>query len=362
METTQSRESDRRGSGSHQGVLDALGGDHGYLSRWLRLTRLAREVRTSEYQITNACNLRCKGCWFFEYEFETRTADVSDPDLLTAFLERERLRGVNSSLLIGGEPTLFPRRIEAFVDRMDYVTLGTNGLKKFPVQGFERVALLVALFGGRDIDDELRAIRPGGRRFTGLFDEVLGNYRNDPRATFIFALTEEGVDQIEDAVKRIGDNGNRLQFSFYSRYGQDDPLRIECGRRLLDEALRMRQAYPDVVLSHPYFLETLITGRSHWGEFGYQVCPSVSVDHPEHADRLRNGNPVLPGFNTWAADLDTINFCCTSGHCDGCRDSQAVLSWLLVNPLQFRRDSRLLKTWIEVADSFWEQFIWADGG
>ena len=37
---------------------------------------------------------------------------------------------------------------------------------------------------------------------------------------------------------------------------------------------------------------------------------------------------MLPKFNAWAADFKTVNFCCTSGHCEDCRDSQAVFSWL----------------------------------
>ena len=344
---------------SDQAILDILDGDRDYLERWLHLRTLMRKVRTSEYQVTNACNLRCKGCWFFEYEFDERTRDVKDLDTLNAFLQAERDRGVNAALVIGGEPTLFPRRIAAFVDRMDYVTVATNGLKKLPKQGFEWVTLLVALFGGDRLDDELRAIRPGGKRFTGLFDTSLGNYRNDPRAFFLFAITEDGIDQIEEAVQRIGDNGNRLHFSFYSKYDSRDPLRVEDGKRLLDAALRAKELYPDAVASHPYFIETMITGRSHWDEFGYRVCPSISVDHPDHAERLANGNPVLPGFNTWAADLETINFCCTSGHCDGCRDSQAVFSWLLTNAQRFRENKHLLMTWIEISESFWSQYIWA---
>ena len=343
---------------SHRAILDILGGDGVYLQRWLRLRELTRKIRTSEYQITNACNLRCKGCWFFEYDFDQHTRDAKDLHSLHTFLRKERGRGVNAALVIGGEPTLFPHRVAAFVDHMDYVTVATNGLKKLPTQGFEQVALLVALFGGSRLDDELRAIRPGGRRFTGLLRESLRNYRHDPRAFYLFAITEDGIDQIEETVKRIGDNGNRLHFSFYSKYHGDDPLKVEDGRRLLDTALRASQLYPDTVASHPYYIETMITGRSHWSMFGYQVCPSISVDHPDHVERLENGHPVLPGFNTWAADLETVNFCCTSGHCDGCRDSQAVFSWLLTNVHRFRENKQLLKTWIEIAESFWSQYVW----
>ena len=344
---------------SHQAILDILDGDHRYLERWLRLKKLMRKIRISEYHVTNACNLRCKGCWFFEYDFDKRTRDAKDLEALNVFLRNERARGINTAIVIGGEPTLFPHRIAAFVDHMDYVSVATNGLRKLPTQGFERVTLLVALFGGSRLDDELRAIKPGGRRFTGLLDESLKNYKQDPRAFFLFAITEDGIDQIEEAVKRIEDNGNRLHFSFYSRYDSNDPLRVENGKKLLDTALRVKQLYPNTVASHPYYIKTMITGWSHWAEFGYRVCPSISVDHPAHAVRLANGHPVLPSFNAWAADLKTINFCCTSGHCDGCRDSHAVFSWLLTNAQKFRESKQLLKTWIEISESFWSQYIWA---
>ncbi len=348
--------------GPHAAMLDTLDGDRGYLERWLRLIDLMKRVRTSEYNITSACNLRCKGCWFFEYELDKRARDAGDLDFIAEFLKGERRRGINTALLIGGEPSLFPQKVATFVEHMDHVTVATNGLKRFPRYGFENVGLLVALFGGRTLDDELRAIKPGGRRFTGLFDTSLNNYRNDPRAFYLYAITEDGIDQIDETVKRIGDNGNRLNFSFYSKYDTGDPLRVENGKRLLDEALRAKQRYPEAVASHPYYIEVMITGRSHWAEFGYEQCPSISVDHPAHAGRLANGNPTLPGFRTWASDLETVNFCCTSGHCDGCRDSQAVFSWLLVNPHKFRRDGKLLKTWIEIAESFWSQFVWSPYG
>ena len=130
------------------------------------------EDQDLEYQITNACNLRCKGCWFFEYECN-RTRDVGNLDLLEAFLKNERNRGINAALVLGGEPTLFPRRVAAFVEHLDYVTVATNGLRKLPVQGFEQVTLLVALFGGARLDDELRAIKPSGKRFDNLFGEAL---------------------------------------------------------------------------------------------------------------------------------------------------------------------------------------------
>src|SRR5207244_13633118 len=95
---------------------------------------------------------------------------------------------------------------------MEYVTVSTNGLRPLPRAGFERVSIGITLFGGGDLDDELRAITPGGRTFTGLFETALRNYCDDPRAIFNYAVTGRGVEQIERHVRRSRDNGHRGTF------------------------------------------------------------------------------------------------------------------------------------------------------
>jgi len=329
------------------------------LDRLNTLVRLAVAVRPSEYHVTNACNIRCDGCWFFVFGHDKQSKEETDLGKLDAFLhDQVRRRRVNAALVIGGEPSLVPRRLEVFRRHFRYLTISTNGLRPLPRDGFEEVAIGVTLFGGGPMDDQLRGIKPGGRRFTGLFDTALANYRNDDRAGFIYAVTEDGVAYVEDTVRRIQDNGNRLQFNYYSSYGAADGALPAATARLLDELLRVRDRYPETVVSHPYYIETLLTGQSHFARFGYEVCPSISADHPAHQPRIESGAPNLPLFNSYAADLETLNFCCTSGHCADCRDSQAVLSWLLVSMREFLASVDALETWIEVAESYWRQFIW----
>jgi hypothetical protein len=340
-------------------LLNLLDGDVGYLERYHKVKSLARRVRSTEYLLTNACNIRCEGCWFFKHDFDKTTNELKSVDGVREFARRERARGITYSIIIGGEPTLIQDRVAAFVEVMDFVTISTNGLKKMPREGFEKVAVQISLFGGGKLDDELRAIKPGNVRFTGLFDQALRNYEGDPRACFVYAITDDGIDYIVDTVRRIHENGNRVSFNFYSKHNQTEPLWMLNAPRLLAEALRAKELYPTTVLSHPYFIRTIITGDSHWGRFSYETCPSISVDHPDHAARRANGNPTLPLFNAYAADCKTVNFCCTSGHCDDCRDSQAVLSWLIVNFDRFRESGVLLKSWIEISESYWKQFIWA---
>tara|TARA_R110001583_G_C5547985_1_gene400040 strand:- start:130 stop:759 length:630 start_codon:yes stop_codon:yes gene_type:complete len=185
------------------------------------------------------------------------------------------------------------------------------------------------------------------------------NCKGDPRVVYNFVLTEDGINYIEETVEKIDKNGNRVNFNFYSKYDNDDPLKTKNQGSLLNMALSVKEKYPDTVISHPYYIKAMIAGESHWRRFGYDVCPSISVNHPSHVGRGSNGNPTLPLFNAIAADYDTIDFCCTSGHCDDCRDSQAVHSWLVVSKKYFTDDPELFKILIELAESYWSQFYWS---
>jgi Radical SAM superfamily len=340
-------------------VAELLAGESDWLQRFRTISRLAATTRASEFHVTNACNLRCEGCWFFVFEHDTATKEVKNLDQLDAFLGDLKVsKRINAALVIGGEPTLVLDRLRLYRKHFRYLTISTNGLKPLPRAGFEDVAVGITLFGGGRLDDQLRAIKPNGARFSGLLDRALENYRDDPRAGFIYALNEDGIEYIEETVRKIRANGNRVQFNYYSAYGKDGGL-SDRTQALLEEALRVKALFPDVVVSHPYYIRALITGDTHFGRFSYEVCPSISAEHPAHVDRLSNGNPTLTFFNSYAADLKTLNFCCTSGHCADCRDSQAVLSWILVSIHHFLHDPDSLKTWIEIAESYWTQFVWS---
>lgn len=337
-----------------------LAGDQTLARRLDTLRGFAARVRASEYHLTNACNIRCKGCWFYEYGHDKTAVEAKSLDDWKAFVASQRRKKVSAALLIGGEPALFPDRIAAFVEGMRYVSISTNGLRALPREApFENVTVFISVFGGGPLDDELRAVKPNGRPFSGLFDQALANYRDDPRACFVYAVTERGLGHIEPTVRRIRDNGNTVSFNFYSAYNTGHPLRIHNQRLLLAEMLRVRQAYPDAVLNHPAHIEAMVTGKSWFGAFGRDTCPSISVDHPDNQARVATGAPVLPMFNTWKADLRTLERCCTSGHCEGCRDSQAVYSWFLVNLARSLDSRQTLTTWIEIAESYWRQFIWS---
>jgi Radical SAM superfamily len=330
--------------------------------RFDTVRKYSKSVRASEYHLTNACNIRCKGCWFFTHEFDKPGAksekEINDLLALEEFVLRERARGVNTALLIGGEPTLFPDRISLYVKHMEHVTISTNGLRPLPREGYEDVNVAITLFGGIRSDDGLRAIRPNGKAFSGLFETALQNYRGDDRAIFIYAVTPNHLSEIRPTVERIIENGNVLSFNYYHDYSNAGEYAAEV-LELLNLLLELKETYPRQIRSHPYHIRALITGEVHFGRFGFDTCPSVSVDYADNQARLANGNKYLPKFNAWAADLKTVLKCCTSGECNSCRDSQAVYTWLLVNAEHFLSSPEHIATWTEIAESYWSQFTWS---
>jgi pyruvate-formate lyase-activating enzyme len=331
----------------------------GLAERLRRLRRFSRTVRTSEYHVTNACNLRCDGCWFYEYGFDQQSNEVSDVEKWERFAREQARKGVTHALLIGGEPTLYLDRVEKFVQSLRFVTVSTNGLRRLPREGFERVAIAVSLFGGLLRDDALRGKSPNGSRLSGLLEESLRNYKGDERVTFIYALAPGSAHLIEDTVRRIGDNGNQVTFNYYTAHGSRRCSKESEREALLEEALRVRAMCPQVVSCDEFFIRTLISGSTEFGTFGYEVCPSISVSHPSNGRRVNTDYPVLPNFDVYAADQETINFCCTSGRCDSCRDSQAIYSWLLLNCREFLRTKQSFETWLNLAESYWGQFVWS---
>lgn len=96
-------------------TVSSLLDDHWY-ERYKKISKL--NFRSSIYDVTNRCNLRCKGCFFFSSGEHEAAAEENDIEKWHAFVEKEMERGVNLAILIGGEPTLCLDRIEAFYKRM----------------------------------------------------------------------------------------------------------------------------------------------------------------------------------------------------------------------------------------------------
>lgn len=315
--------------------------DKEWYDRYKRISKL--NIRSSIYDVTNQCNLRCKGCFFFSSDEHKKSPDEPDIGKWEEFVEKEKERGVNLAILIGGEPTLHMDRIEAFYRRVP-TYCATNGIIKVPRDRFPDMMVGVSLWG--DEEDE-RMLR--GR---DTFSISRKNYEGDPYTYYLYTITPKQIGKTELIIRKIRDAGLKVHMQLLSNdegvdgFSWTDRELAEL-RREMDEML---DRYPDTVISSKYYHEIITTGVMLGRCFGWMECPSVTkpMDH-------RSPEPKrLIGFIRWAADLNTMHRCCTSEtrDCSTCKDGAAHMSWVMVNKRAHMRSAKDLQNWIEVYEMF----------
>ncbi len=315
--------------------------DREWYERYKRISKL--NIRSSIYDVTNQCNLRCKGCFFFSSNEHMVTRDETDIQQWERFVDHEKERGVNLAILIGGEPTLFLDRIDAFYQRLP-TYCATNGLIKIPRDRFPDMMVGISLWG--DEDDE--------RRLRGkvAFSINRKNYEGDQYCYYLYTITPPQVGKIETVVRKIRDVGLKVHFQLLSNdasvSGFDWSQSLLTDIRFEMDA--MLDAYPDTVISSNYYHQIITTNEMLGRPWGWKECPSVT----EPLDTRAPNPKRLIGFIRWASDLKTMHRCCTSEtrDCSTCKDGAAHMSWVMVNKRDHMTNSQHLQNWIEIYEMF----------
>jgi hypothetical protein len=315
--------------------------DQHWHERYKRISKL--NIRSSIYDVTNQCNLRCKGCFFFSSDEHKAAAEEKDIVKWQAFIEREKNRGVNLAILIGGEPTLHLDRVEAFYKRLP-TFCATNGLIKIPRDRFPDMMLGISLWGDEADEKMLRG--------KDTFSISSKNYEGDPNVYYLYTLTPNQIGKIERIIVKIRDVGLKVHMQLLSNdEGVDgfnwQPEQLEVLRTEMDDML---DNYPNTLISSKYYHEIITSGKMLGRTFGWDECPSVTqpLDHRDPRPKR------LIEFIRWASDLNTMHRCCTSEtrDCSSCKDGAAHMSWVMVNKRAHIRTTQDLQNWIEVYEMF----------
>ena len=315
--------------------------DQDWHERYKRISRL--NIRSSIYDITNSCNLRCKGCFFFSSDEHKAAPEEMDIRKWEVFVEREKARGVNLAILIGGEPTLYLDRVEAFYRRLPSYC-ATNGLIKVPRDRFPDMMVGISLWGDEADEKTLRG--------NDTFAVSSKNYEGDPCAYYLYTITPKQVGSTEKIIQRIADVGLKVHLQLLSN--DEDVEGFSWEDRQLGEVRiemdEMLERYPQTVISCRYYHEIITTGRMMGRDFGWAECPSVTEPMDSRTPRPKR----LIHFIRWAADLNTMHRCCTSAtrDCAICKDGAAHMSWVMVNKRGHLKSTRDLQNWIEVYEMF----------
>lgn len=321
-------------------TVSSLLDDHWY-ERYKRISKL--NIRSSIYDVTNRCNLRCKGCFFFSSGEHEVAAEERDIDKWHAFVENELERGVNLAILIGGEPTLCLDRVEAFYSRIASFC-ATNGLIKVPRDRFPDMMVGISLWG----DDKDEAILRG----QDTFKVSSANYEGDENAYYLYTITPKQLGKTEHIIRKIRDVGLKVHMQLLSNDESVDgffwkPEELVAIRQEMDDML---DKYPDTVISCKYYHEVITTGTMLGRPFGWLECPSVTITKDTRDPRPKR----LTNFIRWSSDLETMHRCCTSEtrDCSTCKDGAAHMSWVMVNKRAHIKTPKDLQNWIEVYEMF----------
>ncbi|HID03128.1 MAG TPA: radical SAM protein [Desulfobacterales bacterium] len=315
--------------------------DADWHERYKKISRL--NIRSSIYDVTDRCNLRCKGCFFFSSGEHERASEEKDEDKWRSFVEKEMDRGVNLAILIGGEPTLCMDRIEAFYKRLP-TFCATNGLIKVPRDRFPDMMVGLSLWG--DEEDEITL------RGQDTFKITSANYEGDPHAYYLYTITPRQLGKTEKIIKKIEGIGLKVHMQLLSNdedvngfsWTSEELIAIRA------EMDAMLDAYPGTVVSSKYYHEVITTGKMLGRTFGWPECPSVTILRDNRDPQPKR----LTNFIRYASDLKTVHRCCTSEtrDCSTCKDGAAHMSWIMVNKRAHIKTTKDLQNWIEVYEMF----------
>jgi MoaA/NifB/PqqE/SkfB family radical SAM enzyme len=299
-------------------------------------------MRSSIYDVNNICNLHCKGCFYFSSD-QHKVDDQKDLDALAAFIEREKTRGVNYAILIGGEPSLSLERLDVWYKNVK-CSSATNGVKRIPRERFPKMRFGISLWGDEEDEEKLR-----GKNTFGI---SMKNYRGDPNTYYLYTITPKTIGSIESVTRKIGDAGLRVHYQLFSNdqgvEGMD--WTPELYAEVRDRMDQMLEEYPQVVVSSKYYHQVLTTQTMLGRKFGWMECPSVSEAVDDRDPPVKR----LMGFNSFASDYKTIHRCCTSvtRDCETCHDGAATMSWIMVNKREHMYTAEDFAGWVDVTHMF----------
>ena len=312
-----------------------------WYQRYKKISKL--NIRSSIYDVTNRCNLRCKGCFFFSSGEHEAAREENDLARWKTFIDSEMNRGVNLAILIGGEPTLCLDRVEAFYRKLP-TFCATNGIIKIPRDRFPDMMIGVSLWGDEEDEKLLRG--------KDVFSISSKNYAGDPYTYYLYTLTPRQIGKTHRVIRKIHDAGLKVHMQLLSNdEGVDGfhwkPEELVEIRREMDAIL---DAYPATVISSKYYHEIITTGKMLGRPFGWMECPSVTAPLDTRTPQPKR----LTNFIRWASDLKTMHRCCTSEtrDCSTCKDGAAHMSWVMVNKRAHLRSTRDLQNWIEIYEMF----------
>lgn len=302
-------------------------------------------LRESTYDMTNRCNIRCDGCYYYEGEKQF-ARENPDPDAWRALMQAEKARGITFVVLAGAEPSLAPDICKVCFAEIPLGAVATNGLKAMPRDiGYK---MHISVWGNDAYSFKVRHARD-------MLLRQIENYRDDPRAVFVYTFTPENIHQADGVVATLAENGCKATFNMFSApVGYSGALRHTAVSlsETRQAMLRLLRAYPETVLFSFYNAVAHTAPQSLHGLYGC-LYPRMNPDA---------GAGLGRSFRQYRTDLtwDKAAACCVPDtDCADCRHYAAGSAVVTAKLYRHATDPATFSAWLDYVDTYLS--VWVAG-
>ena len=309
----------------------------GVRERWDKVRRYFY-LRESTYDMTNRCNIRCDGCYYYEGDKQF-AQDNRDPDAWAKLMEAEKARGITFVVLAGAEPALVPDLLQVCHDVLPQGCIATNGIRRIPDGvGYK---IHISVWG----DDQTSQRVRGAKRMLLRQRE---NYAGDPRAVFVYTYTRENIAETEEVVAYLAENDCKVTFNVFSApVGYDGSLRHDHESLLAtrESMVSLTRRFPDSVLVSPYsaVAHTHARGLHDLFSCSYPRCnPSTDIGLGRSFRQYRSDL-------TWDRD---VACCVPDTDCPDCRHYASGSAVVTARMYRHADHPDTFKAWLDYVDTY----------
>ena len=295
-------------------------------------------LRESTYDMSNRCNLRCDGCYYYEGEKQF-VVENGDARAWRKLMKDEAARGITYVVLAGAEPSLVPELLDVCYREMPLGSIATNGFKKIP----ESVGYKIHISAWGNDETSLRV-----RKAKNLLKKQIENYKNDPRAVFVYTFTRENIDEVYQVARDLAYENCKLTFNVFS-----SPVGYNGSLRHTDESLQhTRLAMIDLVNLYPQnVLFSVYNAVAHTHKYGLHDLYSCSYPRKNRSQDIGLGR----SFRQYRTDLSwdrSVACCVPDTDCADCRHYAAGSAVVTARLYRHVNNLATFQSWLDYVDTY----------
>ncbi len=325
------------GNGLERVKFSELVKDPAIKARWEKVRKFFF-LRESTYDMTNRCNIRCDGCYYYEGD-KQYARENGKPEDWRALMKSERERGITYVVLAGAEPSLVPELCQVCYEEIPLGCIASNGFKRIPDSVGYKIHLSV--WGNDNTSMRIRNAKH-------LLKKQIENYAGDPRAVFVYTITRENIEEIHEVMDVLSGHDCKLTFNTFSGpVGYRGKLRHDADSlsRARKTIMDMMKKYPENILFSPY--NTVAHTHVH------ALHELFGCSYP----RMNPSTDIGLGrsFRQYRADLswDRSAACCVPDtDCADCRHYAAGSAVVTARLYRHATDADSFKAWLDYVDTY----------